>query len=174
MLRVRYIHADGQNQLTLAPEITPALSALVLGSSGTLQSRQMEVTARVGASKQRQFFFSYVRQSARGDQTDVSSYLGDFPFPVVSSPIIASTIGEVPNRFLLWGISVLPWRMRISPHVEYRDGFTWQPMDVFQNYIQSAYQPRYPRYFSADVRSLQRYQRRSRIMRYAFLSRCGI
>src|SRR5271168_377006 len=59
----------------------------------------MEVTARVGASKQRQFFFSYVRQSARGDQTDVSSYLGDFPFPVVSSPIAASTIGEVPNRF---------------------------------------------------------------------------
>jgi hypothetical protein len=130
------------------------LSALVLGSAGTLQSRQMEVTARVGASKQRQFFFSYVRQSARGDQTDVSSYLGDFPFPVVSSPITASTIGEIPNRFLLWGISALPWRMRITPHVEYRDGFTWQPMDVFQNYIQSfAYQPRYPRYFSADLRS---------------------
>jgi hypothetical protein len=125
----------------------------VLRSSGTLQSRQMEVTARVGASKQRQFFLSYVRQSARGAQTDASSYLGDFPFPVVSSPITASTIGEVPNRFLFWGMSELPWRMRISPRVEYRDGFTWQSMDVFQNYIQSAYQPRYPRYFSADLRS---------------------
>jgi hypothetical protein len=154
MLRVRYIHADGQNQLTLAPEITPARSALVLGSSGTLQSSQMEVTARVGAEKQRQFFFSYVRQSARGDQTDASSYLGDFPSPAVSSPIIASTPGEVPNRFLLWGTSVLPWRMRITPHMEYRDGFTWQPMDAFQDYIQSfSYQPRYPRYFSADVRT---------------------
>jgi hypothetical protein len=153
-LRVRYIHADGQNQLTLAPEITQARSALVLASSGTLQSSQMEVTARVGAEKQRQFFFSYVRQSARGDQTDASSYLGDFPSPVVSSPIIASTPGEVPNRFLLWGTSVLPWRMRITPHVEYRDGFTWQPMNALQNYIPlSSYQPRYPRYFSADVRA---------------------
>ena len=154
MLRLRYIRADGQNQLTLAPEITPALSALVLGTSGTLQSSQMEVTTRVGASKERQFFFSYVRQSARGDQTEVSSYLGDFPMPVVSSPIIASTPGEVPNRFLLWGTSVLPWRMRVTPHVEYRDGFTWQPMDTLQNYIPlSSYQPRYPRYFSADVRT---------------------
>jgi hypothetical protein len=154
MLRIRYVYSNGQNQLILAPEVTPALSALVLGGSGTLQSRQAEVTARVGASKQRQFFFSYVRQSAHGNQTDVSSYLGDFPFPVVSSPITASTIGEVPNRFLLWGTSTLPWRMRITPHVEYRDGFTWQPMDVFQNYIQfSGYQPRYPRYFSADLRS---------------------
>jgi hypothetical protein len=154
MLRFRYIHADGQNQLTLAPEITPALSALVLGGSGTLQSSQTELTARLGASTQRQFFFSYVRQSARGDQTDVSSYLGDFPMPVVSSPIIASTPGEVPNRFLLWGTSVLPMRMRITPHVEYRNGFTWQPMDALQNNIPlSSYQPRYPRYFSADVRA---------------------
>jgi hypothetical protein len=153
-LRVRYIHADGKNQLTLVPEVTPALSALALGSSGTLQSNQMEVTARVGASKQRQFFFSYVRQSARGDQTDVSSYLGDFPMPVVSTPIIASTPGEVPNRFLLWGTSILPWRMRITPHIEYRDGFTWQPMDALQNFIPlSSYQPRYPRYFSADIRA---------------------
>ena len=154
MFRVRYLHASAQDQLTLGPEITPALSALVLGNSDTLQSRQMEVTARVGASKQRQFFFSYVRQSAHGNQSEVSSYLGDFPFPVVSSPITASTPGEVPNRFLLWGISTLPWRMRISPHIEYRDGFTWQPMDVFQDYLPSpTFQPRYPRYFSADVRT---------------------
>jgi hypothetical protein len=154
MLRVRYIHADGQNQLTLAPETTPAASALVLGDSGTLQSSQTELTARLGSNAQRQFFFSYVRQSARGDQTEASSYLGDFPMPVVSSPIIASTPGEVPNRFLFWGTSVLPWRMRVTPHVEYRDGFTWQPTDAFQNYIPlSSYQPRYPRYFSADVRT---------------------
>jgi hypothetical protein len=153
MLRVRYIRADGQNQLTLAPKITPTLSALVLASSGTLQSRQMEVTARVGATTQRQFFFSYVRQSARGDQTDESSYLGDFPFPVVRSQITASTKGEIPNRFLLWGTWVLPWRMRFAPHIEYRDGFTWEPVDALQNYVPfSGYQPRYPRYFSADVR----------------------
>jgi hypothetical protein len=154
MLKMRYIQADAQNQLSLAPEITSAASALVLGSSGYLQSRQTEVTARVGASKLRQFFFSYVRQSARGTQTDVSNYLGDFPFPVVRSPITASTTGEIPNRFLFWGTSALPWRMRVSPHIEYRDGFTWQPVDALQNYLPSStFQPRYPRYFSADVRS---------------------
>jgi hypothetical protein len=154
MLRVRYIHADGQNQLTLAPEITPAWSALVLGGSGTLQSSQMDLTARFGASERRQFFFSYVRQYARGVQTDVSSYLGDFPFPVVSSPIIASTPGEMPNRFLLWGTSALPKRMRFTPHIEYRDGFTWQPINALQENIPlSSYQSRYPRYFSADVRA---------------------
>src|SRR5260370_13840980 len=49
MLRVRYIHADGQNQLTLAPEITPARSALVLGRSRTLQRSQTDLTPRAAA-----------------------------------------------------------------------------------------------------------------------------
>ncbi|HEY4051115.1 MAG TPA: hypothetical protein VGM27_29995, partial [Acidobacteriaceae bacterium] len=152
--RVHYLHADAQNQLTLQPQITSAWSALVLDSSGTVQSRQMDVTARIGANTLRQFFFSYVRQFARGDITDASSYLGDFPFPVVRSQIQASTRGEIPNRFLLWGISALPWQMQIAPQIEYRDGFTWQPIDQFQNYVAFTAdpQPRYPRYFSADVR----------------------
>jgi hypothetical protein len=153
-LRVRYIHSDARNQLTLTPQITPAWSAFVLGGSGELNSRETEFTARIGASKQRQFFFSYVRQFARGDVSDASAYLGDFPFPVVRPEIVASTAGEIPNRFLLWGTSTLPWKMQIAPHLEYRNGFTWQPVDQLQNYVPiAAYlQPRYPRYFSADMR----------------------
>jgi len=155
LFRVRYLHSDAQNQLTLSPEVTSTWSALVLGGSGTLQSRQVEVTTRTGASKRRQFFFSYVRQFARGDVSDASAYLGDFPFPVVRTQITASTAGEIPNRFLLWGTAVLPWRMRVTPHIEYRNGFTWQPVDQFQNYValSSDVQPRYPQYFSADLRA---------------------
>jgi hypothetical protein len=154
-LRVRYLHSDAQNQLTLSPEVTSAWSALVLGGSGALQSRQVEVTTRTGANKRRQFFFSYVRQFAHGDISDASTYLGDFPFPVVRSQISASTAGEIPNRFLLWGTAALPWRMRVTPHVEYRNGFTWQSVDQFQNYValSSDVQPRYPQYFSADLRA---------------------
>ena len=154
LLRVRYVHSEAQNQLTLSPEITSVWSALVLDGSGSLQSRQIELTTRAGANKRRQFFFSYVRQFARGVVTDASSYLGDFPGPVVKSAITASTPGEIPNRFLLWGTSVLPWKMRVTPHIEYRNGFTWQPVDQFQNYVSlsSNAQPRYPQYFSADTR----------------------
>jgi len=154
MLRLHYTHSDAQNQLTLLPQINSTLSALVLSDSGALHSRQLEFTSRIGASKQRQFFFSYVRQFARGDLNDASTYLGDFPFPVVRSPVMGRTAGEIPNRFLFWGTSVLPWKMRITPHFEYRNGFTYQPVDELQNYIpfSSYVQPRYPRYFSADLR----------------------
>ena len=154
-LRVRYLQAEAQNQLTLSPQVAAEGNALVLSGSGEMQRRQLEFTARLGAHKERDFFVSYVHQFARGDITDASTYLGDFPFPVVRSQIVASTAGEMPNRLLIWGTSNLPWRMHISPHVEYRNGFTWQPVDQLQNYValaSTAPQPRYPEYLSADAR----------------------
>jgi hypothetical protein len=153
-VRVRYIHTDAYNQLTLTPQITPTESAFVLAGSGTLETRQIEFTSRVGATKERQFFFSYVHQYAAGDITDAASYLGDFPFPVVRQQITAHTAGEIPNRFLLWGTTKLPWRMHLWPRIEYRNGFTWQPVDEFQNYVDLGLgpQPRYPSYFTADFR----------------------
>jgi hypothetical protein len=44
--------------------------------------------------------------------------------------------------------------MHLWPRIEYRNGFTWQPVDQLQNYVSlaSAAQPRYPRYFTADFR----------------------
>ena len=153
-LRVRYLHADDHQQLTLTPQISATESAMVLADSGTLHSHQLELTSRIGPDKDHQLFFSYVRQFAAGDITDASSYLGDFPSPVVQSQISAHTAGEIPNRFLLWGTVALPWSLHIAPRIEYRNGFTWQPVDVFQNYIDpgSAAQPRYPKYFTADMR----------------------
>jgi hypothetical protein len=154
-VRGRYLHSDLRNQITLMPEINPNWSALVLGSSGQGELRQFDFTTGIGSNKSRQFYLSYVRQLAKGDQTDAASYLGDFPFPVVQSRITASNPGEIPNRFLLWGTSDLPWRMRISPRLELRNGFPYQPTNSLQNYVDFApyLQPRFPRYFTADARA---------------------
>jgi hypothetical protein len=153
-LRVRYLQSDASNQLTLQSQVTSDRSALVLGGSGSERTRQFDFTTGIGSSTERRIYFSYVRQSAQGVLTDVASYLGAFRYPVVRSKDEASTAGEIPNRFLLWGTRTLPWRMRISPHVEYRNGFSYQPVNALQQYVSFASytQPRYPRYFSLDAR----------------------
>jgi len=153
LLRLGYLDNNAHNQLTLTPKVTASSAALVLGSSGAMQSRQLSFTAGAGGDGKHQFFFSYVRQFTRGNATDAGSYLGDFPSPVVRSPLVASAAGEVPNRFLFWGTADLPWRMHLAPHVEYRNGFPYQPVDALQNYVDFAsYQARYPRYFSLNTR----------------------
>jgi hypothetical protein len=153
-VRLRYKESNQSDQLTLTSEVTPTVSALVLGGSGSGRVRQLEFTSGVGTHESRRLYFSYVRQYSRGTLTDVAGYLGSYRYPVVRSLDQASTAGEIPNRFLLWGALALPLRMGISPHVEYRDGFAYQPTNSLQQYIDlsEGLQPRYPRYFSLDAR----------------------
>ncbi|HEY4380053.1 MAG TPA: hypothetical protein VGN01_06880 [Acidobacteriaceae bacterium] len=153
-VRVRYMESDRSDQLTLRSEVTPTLNALVLAGSGSGHLRQLEFTSGIGSNESRRLYFSYVRQYSRGTMTDVTGYLGTYRYPVVRSLDQASTAGEIPNRFLLWGTIALPYRIRIVPHIEYRDGFAYQPTNALQQYVDLSQgpQPRYPRYFSANAR----------------------
>lgn len=152
MVGIKYLQSTAHDLITLQPLVVQGQNALVLGSSGAARSRQFEFTARIGSQPERQFFFSYVRQQARGDLSDASTYTGDFPFPVVRQDLTASLSNEIPNRFLLWGTYSLPWKFRVNPQVELRNGFPYQPVNVLQQYVSAdGPQPRFPRYFSFDL-----------------------
>jgi hypothetical protein len=159
-VRVKYLQSWAQDLIMIQPRIVQNQPAFVLGSSGRAQTRQFEITAKIGPESRRQFFFSYVRQHARGDIGAANSYLGDFPFPVVRQNLRASLPSEIPNRFLLWGIYALPWKMQFSPQVEYRNGFPFQPTNVLQQYVElsSGPQYRFPKYFSLDLRASKDFQ----------------
>ena len=95
-----------------------------------------------------------MRQYAHGDINDAGSYLGNFPSPVIQSNLIASLPSEIPNRFLFWGTyGNLPHKVTFSPHIEYRNGFPYQPTNVYQQWVPlTGPQSRYPNYFSLDMR----------------------
>jgi hypothetical protein len=154
LLRVKYLQSHEQNMITLQPEVVQSQNAFVLGASGQAHTRQAEFTARIGGASNRQFYFSYVRQYAYGDISDANSYLGNYPFPVVRDGLVASLPSEIPNRFLLWGTYAFPRKIAVTPHVEFRNGFPYQPTDVLQQYVAATYGPQYrfPRYFSLDLR----------------------
>jgi hypothetical protein len=152
--RLRYMESYRNDQLTLRSEVTPTQSALVLAGSGSGQVRQLEFTSGFGTRESRHLYFSYVRQYSRGTLTDVAGYLGAYRYPVARSLDEASTAGEIPNRFLAWGSFALPYRMNITPHVEYRDGFAFQTTNALEQFVApvDGLQPRYPRYFSLNAR----------------------
>ncbi|HEX8894513.1 MAG TPA: carboxypeptidase regulatory-like domain-containing protein [Terriglobales bacterium] len=151
-LRLKFLQSWEDGMITLEPEVVDGRHAMVLGSGGSAETRQLEFTSRIGAEANRQFYFSYVRQYAYGDLSSASNYLGNYPFPVVRSGLVAALPSEIPNRFLLWGTYSLPKKFMVNPHLELRNGFPYQPTDVLQQWVQTTGpQYRYPRYFSADV-----------------------
>jgi hypothetical protein len=151
-VRLKFLESWAYDMITLQPEVVDGRHAMVLGSDGSAQTRQLEFTSRIGANSNRQFYFSYVRQYAYGDVSSANEYLGNFPYPVVRSGLEAALPSEIPNRFLLWGTYSLPKKFMVNPHLELRNGFPYQPTNELQQWVETVGpQYRYPRYFSVDL-----------------------
>jgi hypothetical protein len=156
-LRVRasYVQNDSDGLAILnavAPDRETNTGAYLLDGSGQARYRQFEATARLRLGKEREGFFSYVRSRARGDLNDFGRYVGTFPVPIIRGNQHTNLSGDLPNRFLLWGVFQLPWAFRAAPVVEYRSGFPYIVTDAAQNYVGIQNQNRYPNFLSVDAR----------------------
>ena len=154
MLRVRanYLQSNSFGLVIFTPTVVQGKDALVLGGGGKSGYNQLELTARVALKDGQQLFFSYVHSRSRGDLNEFNNYLGNFPFPVVRPNSFTNLSGDLPNRFLSWGLIRLPWRMRIAPLIEWRNGFPYASTDEAQNFVGVPNQTRFRNFFSLDSR----------------------
>jgi hypothetical protein len=151
-VRANYLQNNSSGVVIVTPKVVQGQDALVLGGGGKSRYHQIELTTRVTLKDDQSLFFSYVRSRAQGDLNEFNNYLGNFPFPVVRTNQISNLSADLPNRFLAWGLIRLPWKVRIAPLIEYRNGFPYQVIDVTQNYVGTANTTRYPNFYSLDAR----------------------
>jgi Carboxypeptidase regulatory-like domain len=154
ILRVRanYLQSNSYGVVIFTPKVVQDRDALVLGGGGKSGYRQLELTARLSLKDNQQLFFSYVHSRSRGDLNEFNNYLGNFPFPLVRPNTFTNLSGDLPNRFLAWGLVRLPWKMHIAPMVEWRNGFPYASTDVSQNYVGVPNQTRFRNFLSLDSR----------------------
>lgn len=153
-IRAKYLESHGNAVITISPQIVQGQDAFVLSSIGSSQYREFEFTARVEVQPNHPIYASYVRSLSKGYLNEADTYLGDFACPFIRSSPYTNRSGDLPNRFLAWGAVVLPWKMQVFPMIELRNGFPYQPLDVYQNYVQNnqGSTQRFPLFFSADAR----------------------
>jgi hypothetical protein len=151
-VRANYLQSNSNGLIILTPGSFQGGDAYVLGGNGRSRYRQLELTARVAWHEGQQLFFSYVRSRTRGDINEFNNYLGNFPFPVLRQNEYTNLTADLPHRFLAWGMVRLPWRMRISPIVEYRNGFPYATLNAMQDYVGIPNRERFPNFFSFDSR----------------------
>ena len=154
-LRAGYMQNDGSGLVILnkvAPNPVTNVGAYELSGTGVSRYRQFEVTASWRVKETSPLYFSYVRSSARGDLNDFASFLGTFPVPLLRPDVYGTLPTDLPNRFLAWGTLQLSHGIRISPVIEYRNGFPYAVTDALENYVGVPYSKRFPNFFSADAR----------------------
>jgi len=148
VVRARYIQSHAQGLMTIRP--TPV--AYVLGGNGLARSQQFEVMTKVAWKRGGQLLFSYVHSDAIAHINDFSEYLGDFAAPLIRQDYLAEPAGNIPNRFLAWGVLPLQHGFQIAPVLEWRTGFPYSAVNAAQNYVGPPNSLRYPEFFSADLR----------------------
>jgi hypothetical protein len=58
---------------------------------------------------------------------------------------------DVPHRLRGWATFSLPEQIVVSPAVEWRTGFPYSALNVYQHYAEAPNSQRFPAYFSTDV-----------------------
>ncbi len=155
-MKVAYLQNVSAGLVTLhsvLPAPGTATGTLLLTGDGQARYRQWEISGRVRfESEKRQLYFSCVKSRALGDLNNFANYLGSFPFPVIRPNQYATLTGDLPNRFLVWGLVNLPWKFRIAPIFEWRSGFPYSLTNAAQQYIGIPDSQRFPNFLSLDAR----------------------
>lgn len=158
-LRVNYLASNSDGVVIVEPKPVQGKDAMVLGGGGQSRYRQFEITGKLnwGEGKQN-LFLSYVHSSIRGNINEFNTYIGNFPFPVVRPDQFTRLSADLPHRFLGWGTFNLPWKVRYSPIVEFRNGFPYSTLDARQLYVGEANSLRFPKFFSFDSKVSRDFQ----------------
>jgi hypothetical protein len=153
-LRANYTQSNSTGLIILNPGKVEGQDALVLRGDGRSRYKQLELSAKFTWREEENFFLSYVRSRARGDLNEFNSFLGNFPLPVVRPNQYSNLAADLPNRFIAYGMVKLPWELRFSPMIEYRNGFPFAAIDAYQDYVglPNSDATRFPNFFSIDLR----------------------
>ena len=151
-MRARYMESQGSRLLTLIQDRQQ--HSFVLGDTGSSRYRQFELTANLKLQPSHSLYLSYVRSTSTGPLNSAEGYLGDISSPFIRSARTGPQASDLPHRFLLWGSIALPSKIVLYPMIETRSGFTWQSLDVYQQFLNSeaATAHRLPTYLSIDLR----------------------
>jgi hypothetical protein len=156
-LRANYTHSDSGGVMLLSPRVVQGNDALVLSGGGKSSYRQLELTAKLAWKNGQEMLFSYVRSRSQGDLNEFNQFLGNFPSALVRPNQFSNLSGDLPNRFIAWGLLSLPLKMQLAPIFEYRNGFPYAPVDAARNYVglPNSEKFRFPNFLSVDARILK-------------------
>jgi len=155
-IRANYTNSHSAGLVTLEPQAVEA-SSLMLRGGGRSAYRQFSLTGRLEGKKGQQLFLAYTRSRAQGTLNEFSSYLGNFPMPLIRRNVFSNLRGDVPNRFLAWGKMNLPGDLQLLPIIEYRTGFPYAVVNALGDYVgtPNSDRTRFPNYLAADARILK-------------------
>jgi hypothetical protein len=106
---------------------------LPVRSDGESVYREVEISGRRRWEGDQQLFVSYVRSSGRGEFNEFATLFQQLAVPLIQRAGVTRLPTDAKNRIIAWGTANLPYRIVISPVVEWRSGFPYTVVN--QRYV---------------------------------------
>jgi hypothetical protein len=106
---------------------------LQVRSDGSSVYRELEISGRRRWDHDQQLFVSYVRSSGRGEFNDFATLFQSLAVPLIQRAGVTRLPTDARDRIIAWGTANLPYRIVVSPVVEWRSGFPYTVVD--QRYV---------------------------------------
>ncbi|MCY7375669.1 MAG: hypothetical protein LH472_06820, partial [Pyrinomonadaceae bacterium] len=171
LVRVGYEQRKTRRDFLINPFLGTNSNAGIyqLGNGGKSSYRELLLMSRVRLQKNRDLFISYTRSRAAGDLNTFGSYAGNISNPILRANEYSRLAFDVPNRLLFWGDVGLPYKINLSPVVDWRSGFPFSVIDENQNFIgKRNLSGRYPQFFSMDMQITRDFKLPFRHKEYTF------
>ncbi len=169
MFRFGYEQRETHRDFVVDPVRNASTGVLRLQNDGRQSYREFQWTLRWQPSETTTVFASYVRSRATGDLNVFDQYFGNYPNPILRPNQRGLLPYDAPNRFLLWGLIDLPWKIVFGPTLEVRDGFPFSKVDDELNFVGPRNAAgRFPVFFAWDIMLSRKFTIPFRHKRYTF------
>ena len=150
VLRLNHLRRHGRHELLLEPVTTANGALLRLDSRGRSRYWQVEATTRIDVGPH-ELHVTYVRSRARADLNDYDEFFGNFRNPIIRPNQFSFADTDTPHRLLFrGGLQLDEWR--VSPLVEWRQGFPYSVVDEDQHFVGLRNQGgRFPTFATLDL-----------------------
>lgn len=152
IVRLGYIETHTFNLFVIDPifPVSGNIGTMALLNTGSSHFRKAEISARYRFNEIAEINASFAWSRARGDINALSDNYVPFESPIIRPNMYGVMPSDIPYRFLASGYLHLPWKVVVSPVLDWHTGYPYSDVDVLQNYIGQPNSLRFPNYFSLD------------------------
>jgi hypothetical protein len=149
--KVNHLRRAGHHEFIVTPVVSGSASEILLTTTGESRYVETELSARFAHGEHIETTVSYVRSKGQADLNNFDQYFGNARDPVVRPNQYGLVNTDTPNRVLIRGSYLLPWKIQFDPLLDLRNGFPYSMMSEAQTYVgQRNGAGRFPTFASFD------------------------
>jgi hypothetical protein len=154
LVRVAYQQRNTVHDVVLMPVTAEDGNLLSVANRGRDFYREFQITGRYQIHRHT-LNVSYVRSKATGDLNDFNQFFGNNPQAVIQPNSRGPLPFDAPNRFLVWGEFIAPWKVTVMPVFDIHTGFPYSTVNELREFVGPRNEQHFRQFNSFDLQVLR-------------------